>query len=107
MLGLLTRNILIATTFHPCLQGRKSTTPEFGQTLTEVAFVGYHFCKVWMPRPGVRGAFLNMLGSVESRRMVNERTYIYIYYIIYMHLVIYIMNEVVVYVYYINESHYE
>lgn len=46
---------------------------------------------------GVRGAFLNMLGSVESRRMVNGRIYIYI------HLVIYIMNEVVVYVYYINE----
>ena len=79
MLGLLTRNILIATTFHPCLQGRKSTTPEFGQTLTEVAFVGYHFCKVWMPRPGVRVAFLNMLGSVESRRMVNGRTYICVY----------------------------
>ena len=51
-----------------------------------------------MPRPGVRGAFLNMLGSVESRRMVNGRTS--------YHLVIYIMNEVVVYVYYINESLY-
>lgn len=47
---------------------------------------------------GVRGAFrISMLGSVESRRMVNGRIYLY------MHLVIYIMNEVVVYAYYINE----
>ena len=41
-----------------------------------VAFVGHHFCKEWM-RLGCH-AFLNMLGSVESRTMVNRRMYVFI-----------------------------
>ena len=68
------KNRFIANTFH--LATHKGGNPGHPTPAMTLAFVGHHFCKEWM-RLGCH-AFLNMLGSVESRTMVNRRMYVFI-----------------------------